>query len=316
MSSQQEANSPSNQKVNEPKAQKVAGKTSGLKSFLSGGFGGACLVAAGHPFDLVKVRLQTSNQYKGFIDCATKIVTRDGFRGLYRGMSAPLIGVTPIFAVCFWGYDMGKKIAVAATKHDPSKPLTYGQIMFAGGFSAIPTTLIMAPGERIKVLLQIQGQQEKGEKPKFKGPVDVVKHLYKEGGIRSIFKGSAATLLRDVPGSVAYFGAYEYFKHTLTPPNSTPDKLNTFSILVAGGMAGVCNWLVAIPPDVLKSRLQSAPEGTYPNGIRDVFVQLIRSEGVPGLFKGVVPAMARAFPANAACFLGMEASLKFMNYLW
>jgi solute carrier family 25 carnitine/acylcarnitine transporter 20/29 len=27
-------------------------------------------------------------------------------------MSAPLVGVTPIFATCFWGYDMGKLIAV------------------------------------------------------------------------------------------------------------------------------------------------------------------------------------------------------------
>ena len=33
--------------------------------------------------------------------------------------------------------------------------------------------------------------------------------------------------------------------------------------LLAGGTAGVCNWLVAIPADVVKSRLQSAPEGTY-----------------------------------------------------
>lgn len=30
-------------------------------------------------------------------------------------MSAPLVGVTPIFAVCFWGNDMGKLIAVRLT---------------------------------------------------------------------------------------------------------------------------------------------------------------------------------------------------------
>ena len=35
---------------------------------------------------------------------------RSQFRGLYKGMSAPLAGVTPIFAVCFWGYDMGQKL--------------------------------------------------------------------------------------------------------------------------------------------------------------------------------------------------------------
>lgn len=31
-------------------------------------------------------------------------------RGFYRGVSAPLVGVTPIFATCFWGYDMGLKL--------------------------------------------------------------------------------------------------------------------------------------------------------------------------------------------------------------
>lgn len=58
--------------------------------------------------------------------------------------------------------------------------------------------------------------------------------------------------------SVAYFGVYEYLKHTL---GST-----TMAVLAAGGFAGVANWVVAIPPDVIKSRIQTAPNGTY-NGI-------------------------------------------------
>lgn len=41
------------------------------------------------------------------------------------------------------------------------------------------------------------------------------------------------------------------------------------------GMAGIANWAVAIPPDVLKSRLQSAPEGRY-KGLSDVFFTLIK----------------------------------------
>jgi solute carrier family 25 carnitine/acylcarnitine transporter 20/29 len=42
-------------------------------------------------------------------------------------------------------------------------------------------------------------------------------------------------------------------------------------------MVGVANWIVAIPPDVLKSRFQNAPEGHYKNGIRDVFKEMVRS---------------------------------------
>ena len=48
-------------------------------------------------------------------------------------------------------------------------------------------------------------------------------------------------------------------------------KLNPLTTLFCGAMAGVFNWLVALPADTLKSRYQSAPEGTYKNGIRSVF---------------------------------------------
>jgi len=291
-------------------------KSSFVKSFISGGVGGMCLVAVGHPFDLVKVRLQTSSVYKGAMDCTRQIVAKDGFKGLYRGMSAPITGVTPIFAICFWGYDMGQRLSrVLWGKSSSKDPLTMGQILFAGGFSAIPTTFIMAPGERIKVLLQIQGQGQGTSGPKYDGPIDVIKKLLKEGGIRSVFKGTFATALRDVPGSIAYFGAYEIIKKALTPEGSDPSKLKVLPVLFAGGMAGVANWGVAIPFDVIKSRYQSAPEGTY-NGLREVVSDLLKKEGVKGLFKGMVPAMARAFPANAACFFGVEASRKFLDVLW
>jgi solute carrier family 25 carnitine/acylcarnitine transporter 20/29 len=285
-----------------------------LKSFLSGGFGGMCLVMAGHPFDLVKVRLQTSSEYSGMMDCIRKTLARDGFFGLYRGMSAPLIGVTPIFAICFWGYDVGQKIQRWMYNQKPDDPLTLNQIMFAGGFSAIPTTLVMAPGERVKVLLQIQGQDaQKGIPPKYKGFTDVIVKLYKEGGIQSIFKGSVATLLRDVPGSVAYFGAYEVVKAKLSKGGK--EALNPLAVLFAGGMAGIANWTVAIPPDVIKSRWQTAAPGEYKN-MMEVVTRLLRNEGPQALFKGLGPAMVRAFPANAACFLGVEVSKKLLDKLF
>jgi len=287
--------------------------SSSIKSFLSGGFGGVCLVFAGHPLDLIKVRLQTSTQYSGLIDCFKQTLAKDGVRGLYRGMFTPLVGVTPIFATCFWGYDLGQKIVRSATGLDPNKKLSLAAIGFAGGFSAIPATLLMTPIERVKCILQVQGTGEGGTK--YRGPVDAVKGILSQGGIRSLYKGTAATLLRDVPGSVAYFVAYETFKALLTPENASPDQLSPLTVLTAGGLAGMANWAIAIPPDVVKSRLQTAPEGTY-KGFFDVAIKLVKAEGPSALFRGLGPAMLRAFPANAACFLGVETSLKLMNNLF
>ena len=106
------------------------------------------------------------------------------------------------------------------------------ELTFAGAFSAVPTTLFMAPSERVKVLMQIQGQ---GGEAKYKGPLDVVRQLYKEGGVRSIFRGTGATLLRDSPGSAAYFLAYELIKKQLTPAGSRPEDLSFGAVLFAGG---------------------------------------------------------------------------------
>ncbi|KAI5476690.1 hypothetical protein MNV49_007404 [Pseudohyphozyma bogoriensis] len=288
--------------------------TAGIKSFLSGGFGGVASVLVGQPFDLTKTRLQTAapGQYTGTLDVVKQTIQRDGVRGFYRGMGPPLAGVTPMFAISFWGYAQGKNIVYAFTPDRKTPALSYSELAFAGFFSAVPTTLVAAPVERVKVLLQMQGQ---GSQALYNGPLDAVSKLYKTGGVKSVWKGTGATLLRDGPGSAAYFVAYELIKKRLTPEGKAPGELSLGAVVVAGGLAGVTMWTFAIPPDVIKSRLQGSPEGTY-SGYLDCAAKTVRHDGVKALFKGFAPAMLRAFPANAATFLGVELSLQAMNKLF
>jgi solute carrier family 25 (mitochondrial carnitine/acylcarnitine transporter), member 20/29 len=110
-----------------------------------------------------------------------------------------------------------------------------------------------------------------------------------------------------------YFMTYEWLKVAVTPAGEDPSKINPLRSIFAGGMAGILNWMVALPPDVLKSRLQTAPEGMYPNGMRDVFRQIIREEGVAGLFKGITPVMLRAFPSNAVSQEKLEKKLNMVQ---
>lgn len=125
-------------------------------------------------------------------------------------------------------------------------------------------TAITAPFERVKVILQVQGQRlQPGQEPKYKGGLDVVRQLYREGGLRSVFRGSAATLARDGPGSAAYFAAYEAMKRRLTPRDPatgqpSADGLSLLAITGAGATAGVAMWIPVFPVDTVKSRLQTA----------------------------------------------------------
>lgn len=221
---------------------------------------------------------------------------------MYAGVSAPLIGVTPMFAVSFWGYDVGKQLVRKVSIVDEQAGFSIAQISGAGFFSAIPMTLITAPFERIKIMLQLQGQQ-KGP-PKYTSSYDVARQLYKTGGVANLFRGAGATLARDGPGSAVYFATYEFLKRKLSPENG---ELSLAAVSFAGGAAGVSMWALVFPVDTVKSRLQGATEKT---SIGRVIKEVYAKSGVKGFFPGVGPAMLRSFPANAATFVGLELTYK------
>ncbi|EEB97736.1 hypothetical protein MPER_02881, partial [Moniliophthora perniciosa FA553] len=151
-----------------------------------------------HPFDLTKTRLQTAppGTYTGALDVVKKALARDGVSG-----QVSLLKPDCTFYDHIQAYDASKQLIYALTPKRESKSLSTAELALAGFMSAVPSTAITAPVERAKVLLQVQGQG--GSDHKYKGVLDVMKHLYKEGGMKSIFRGSGATLMRDGPGSAA-----------------------------------------------------------------------------------------------------------------
>lgn len=285
-----------------------------IKSLVAGGVGGVCAVITGHPFDLIKVRCQngmassTSDAIKSIINDARALKIKNGagniatnsIRGFYKGVIPPLLGVTPIFAVSFWGYDLGKKIVARNNEDMGAAPLSMGQMATAGFISAIPTTLVTAPTERIKVVLQTSAEGSF---------ISSAKQIVKTGGIASLFKGSLATLARDGPGSALYFASYEISKKMLNKYNNNDndnngDEVNIVNVCTAGGIAGMSMWLVVFPIDTIKTKLQASSKGeSMVAATRDIY---LKRGGIKGFFPGLGPALLRSFPANAATFLGVE----------
>lgn len=64
-----------------------------LRSFAAGGVGGICAVVVGHPFDLVKVRLQTAERgvYTGAMDVVKKTIAREGLARVCSFVSRSLL---------------------------------------------------------------------------------------------------------------------------------------------------------------------------------------------------------------------------------
>ncbi|CAF0737447.1 unnamed protein product [Adineta steineri] len=297
-----------------------------FKNFIAGGVGGACLVIIGHPPDTIKVRLQTMPHpkkgekpiYDGAIDCVKKTVKKEGFLSLYRGVGSMFVGVTPTSALSFFGNSIGKKIQTPSRDDgDYSIP----QLFLAGSIAGITNTIVLTPVERVKCLLQAQEAAKLNKNVSstvYNGSFDCAKQLYKKGGIQNLYRGAGITVVRGIPTWGVYFSTYDTLKRLLRPDGFTftTEKLSTWRTILAGGTAGLLSWLVAMPADVLKSRLQSAPSDKYPNGARDVFRELRKKEGLGSLYRGTTAILIRAFPANAACFLGYEVAMKALNRLY
>ncbi|GAA96988.1 uncharacterized protein L969DRAFT_54266 [Mixia osmundae IAM 14324] len=118
-----------------------------------------------HPFDLVKVRLQSQpldrpQRFTGPVDCFTQTFMREGAKGLYRGLSMPLIGAMAENAALFLVYNQTRQLlrsvypcdeAAAAAGHPP-----IGQILVAAGCAGAAASFLLTPIELIKCRMQVQ----------------------------------------------------------------------------------------------------------------------------------------------------------------
>lgn len=174
--------------------------------------------------------------------------------------------------------------------------------------------LVATPFDRIKVLLQTQGQTSPtGSKaPKYTGGMDAVRRLYRGGGLRSIYKGAAITFVRDGLDSAAYFAAYEYCKRRLAYKDLEGNEgpLSLVAVGIAGGAAGILMVIPLFPIDTVKSRLQNAENKTR---VTDIVCEVYRNGGLKAFYPGIGPALVRAIPANAATLLGWELANQAIN---
>lgn len=181
-----------------------------VKDLTAGTFAGAAQLLVGHPFDTIKVKLQSQPagapghpaKYAGAIDAVKKTLAAEGAKGLYKGMGAPLATVAVSNAVLFCA--RGQMEAVLRAY--PGQHLGVAQQMVAGAGAGVAVAFVACPTELVKCKLQAQSALASAGaagqsivQQAYNGPVDVVKQILRgEGGVIGLFKGLTPTLLREV----------------------------------------------------------------------------------------------------------------------
>lgn len=134
---------------------------------------------------------------------------------------------------------------------------------------------------RVKILFQIQAMTP--AKGKYRGIMPTLKTVVAEDGVRGLYKGNGANVVRVIPVYALKFALNDEFKRMLL---SHPDEvIGGHKLLLAGTMAGAVQQLCTYPLEVVRTRLAlCSTMGVQYRGIVDCAVQTLRLEGVRGLY--------------------------------
>lgn len=284
--------------------------------FLAGWVSGCAGVLVSHPFDTVKVRLQTqgvvpnvTQHYTGTWHCLVDTIKQESLYGLFKGMSSPLLGTALWNAVVFGTYGNTVRLLSGGDLEKQHHMKT----VFLGSLAAgIAQTFVICPLELTKTRLQIQSSVESTV---YKGLIDCVKKIYQQDGWKGIFNGYQGTVYRDIIGFPVYFCAFEALCRLMSEEKPPYKDLGPMALILGGGLAGALSWACAFPPDVIKCRIQVDYSGKY-SGFSDCLKKSYKEEGMKLFRRGFAPCVIRGFPMNAAIFSIYHLSIRFYEEQW
>ena len=289
----------------------------------SGTIAGINVTLVGHPFDTLKIRLQTQPHtnpiYNGLIDCFKKTVLWEGFfNGLYKGVQSPLVGQMFFRANLFLAFGEAKRFL----SDNGKKPLRTIQYYYAGGFAWGIGALIECPIDFFKTQMQIQiikSVVNFNHVVELTSMSNCIRKAIKTNGIFGIYQGFVPHLMRNIPAGALQLGTFENVRIIFAERRKCKvSELPTRHNLFAGSLGGLLFWLLFFPIDVIKSSIQSdSPQKELRryNGVADAYRKLYAEGGYKRFYQGFSPCMMRAMPANAVYCLILRSYQNTFNDL-
>ena len=213
-------------------------------SFACGGVAGAVGAIAVYPVDYLKTQLQTEEgaaKYRNGQHAFRSIVEERGIIGLYRGLGPQVCGVAPEKALKIFVNDAAKAGITSAC----GGVLPMAGEALAGFTAGCCQVVVTNPLEAVKVRMQTSTEGS---------AIGVIKAL----GLRGLYNGADACLLRDGTFSLILFPIYAHAKELLGVADDASGMSAALALGLAGLVAAAPAAALSTPFDVVKTRVQAA----------------------------------------------------------
>lgn len=250
-------------------------------------------------------------RYTGPLDCFKQSLRSDGPLGLYRGISAPLVGAALETSSLFFWESVGREWLFSTGTYARDKPLPLSALWLTGAFSGAFTSLVLTPVELVKCKIQVPADAV-GLGVRAPTVTSVIRDVWTHQGIRGFWNGQLGTLIRETGGCAAWFGSKEtttlFFRRMnerSSSPNAPEVPLPLYQQALAGASAGMSYNFLFFPADTIKSRMQtvSASSTAVKVSFLEVGKGIWQTSGLTGLYRGCGITVARSAPSSAFIFI-------------
>jgi len=190
-------------------------------------------------------------------------------------------------------------------------------LLIGGSIGAVSKT-VMAPVERVKLLMQTQDSNPdvlSGKVQRYKGIGDCFRRVKAEQGMLSFWRGNLVNCLRYAPQQGSALAFNDLINNMFPNYNSNTDFWKSLGAkLASGGLAGAIANTICYPFDFARTRLASdVGKGKAQfKGIGDCIMTTVRQQGITGLYTGWTVTVLGAFVYRAGQ-LGMFKQIQDMN---
>ncbi|KAG5518140.1 hypothetical protein PMAC_003326 [Pneumocystis sp. 'macacae'] len=272
-----------------------------LANILAGAFAGIMEHTLMYPIDAIKTRLQIISSpyviHTSIIRSLHWMVSSEGIKSLWRGISSVVAGAGPAHALYFGTYEFVKyQFRVYYSQQDGVL-----STVTAGACATIASDALMNPFDVIKQRMQIRGFE-------YASAVACARLIFKREGLWAFYISYPTTLTMTIPFAAIQFLVYESSLNILNPQNT----YNPISHIISGGIAGAVAAATTTPLDVVKTLLQT--RGTSSDdkirnckGLKGAIGIIYEKYGLEGFIRGIKPRVVTAIPSTAICWMSYEA---------
>jgi len=195
------------------------------------------------------------------------------------------------------------------------KKLGFAENFLLSGVAAGVSKTAAAPIERVKLLVQNQDEmikQGRLDKP-YTGVIDCTTRVLKTEGVYPFWRGNMANVLRYFPTQALNFAFKDTVKGIFATPKDASAAMKFATNITSGGVAGTLSLTFVYSLDYARTRLANDAKGKGGerqfNGLIDVYVKTLKSDGIQGLYRGFAISAVGIFIYRGMYF-GLYDTLK------